>query len=156
VEGAPGPHRHTKFRHSGFKNVGLQPQKSRKIAILGINLPCRKILGPTEKVEYRCTTTNLAACNDTIIVLIIILLHSVSVITNFVIPKLAKQTNRQKTSHFFVYSRHATHDPRYTAWWKRRSLPFLHPLTFFIRSVVSPLEAIENLRENASTAGKCL
>jgi len=50
-------------------------------------------MGSTEKVEYKCTTTNLPACNDTIIVLIIILLHSVSVITNFVIPKRDKQTN---------------------------------------------------------------
>ena len=33
---------------------------------------------------------------------------------------------------------------------------FLHTLTFLVRSVVSPLEAIENLRENAPTAGKCL
>ena len=112
MEGAPGPHRHTKFRHSGFKNVGLQPQKSRKIAILGINLPCGKILGPTEKVEYRCTTTNLAACNDTIIVLIIILLHSVSVITNFVIPKLAKhQTNRQ-TKNITLFRLQQARDPR--------------------------------------------
>jgi len=46
----------------------------------------------TEKVEYRCTTTNLPACKDTIIVLIVILLHSVSVIINFVIPKRDKQT----------------------------------------------------------------
>ena len=40
--------------------------------------------------------------------------HSVSVITNFVIPKRDKQTDRQKTSHFFVYSRRATHDPHHT------------------------------------------
>ena len=30
------------------------------------------------------------------------------------------------------------------------------PQTFLIRSVVSPIEAIENLWENAPTAGKCL
>ena len=60
-----------------------------------------KFGGGTEKVEYRCTTTNLPACNDTIIVLIIILLHSVSVITNFVIPKCDKETNRQKKHHTF-------------------------------------------------------
>ena len=51
------------------------------------------MLGSTEKDEYRCTTTNLPACNDTIIVLILILLHSVSVITNVVIPKSDKQTD---------------------------------------------------------------
>jgi len=70
-----------------------------------------KLRGATEKVEYRCTTTNLSVCNDTVIVLKIKLLHSVSVITNFVIPKRDKQT---KTSHFFVYSRRATHDPHLT------------------------------------------
>ena len=58
-------------------------------------------MGFTEKVEYRCTTTNLPACNDTITVLILILLHSVSVITNFVIPKRDKQTDRQKKHHTF-------------------------------------------------------
>jgi len=40
--GVPGPHPHTKFHCSGFKNVTLQPQKSRKIAIFGINLPLMK------------------------------------------------------------------------------------------------------------------
>ena len=60
-----------------------------------------KFWGSTEKVKYRCT--NLPACNDTITVLIIILLHSVSVITNFVIPKRDKQTNRQK-NHTFSFT----------------------------------------------------
>ena len=75
-----------------------------------------KFWGSTENVEYRCTTTNLPLCNDTIIVLKITLLHSVSVITNFVIPKRDKQTKTQtnKTSHFFVYSRRATYDPHHT------------------------------------------
>ena len=63
-------------------------------------------------MEYRCTTTNISACNDTIIVLKITLLHSVSVITNFVIPKRVQTDKKvEKTSHFFVYSRRATHDP---------------------------------------------
>jgi len=44
----------------------------------------------------------------TIIVLEITPLHSVSVITNFVIPK--RDTQTKKTSHFFVYSRRVTHD----------------------------------------------
>jgi len=54
--------------------------------------PKEKFRGSTEKVEYRCTTTILPQCNDTIIVLKITLLHSVSVITNFVIPKRDRQT----------------------------------------------------------------
>ena len=74
-------------------------------------LPKGKFWGSAEKVEYRCTTTNLPVCSDTIIVLKIRPLHSVSVITNFVIPKRDKK-NRQadkKTSHFFFNSRHAIH-----------------------------------------------
>jgi len=79
-----------------LKNVG--PQNRKKMVIFGINLPIRKnSRGGTEKVGYRCTTTNLPLCNDTIIVLKITLLHSVSVITNFVIPK----RDRQKKHHTF-------------------------------------------------------
>jgi len=51
-----------------------------------------KFWGSTEKVEYMCTTPNLPVCNDTIIVLKITLLHSVSIIINFVIPKRDRQT----------------------------------------------------------------
>jgi len=55
--------------------------------------PKGKFWGSTEKVEYRCTIINLPLRNDTIIVLKITLLHSVSVITNFVIPKRDRQTD---------------------------------------------------------------
>jgi len=44
-------------------------------------------LPPRGKGEYRCTTTNLLLCNDTVIVSKITPLHSVSVISNFVVPK---------------------------------------------------------------------
>ena len=60
-----------------------------------------KNFGVHRKVEYRCTTTNLSACNDTVIVFIIMLHHSVSVITTFVILKRDKQTYRQKKHHTF-------------------------------------------------------
>ena len=55
-------------------------------------------MGVQRKIEYRCTTTNLPLYNDTIIVLKIALLHSLSVITNFVIliPKRDRQTDIQK------------------------------------------------------------
>jgi len=53
--------------------------------------PKRKSRGPIEKLEYSCTTRNLPLCNGTIIVLKITLLHSVSVITNFVIRKRDKK-----------------------------------------------------------------
>jgi len=55
--------------------------------------------GFVEKVECRCTTKNLPLCNDTITVLKSTPLHSVSVITNFVIPKRDKK-NRQKNHTF--------------------------------------------------------
>ena len=127
--------------------------------MFGTNFPLKENSGVYKKLEYRCTTTNLPACNDTIVVLKITLLHSVSVITNFVILKRDKQTNQQKTSHFFVYSRRATHDPNYTWHCDRGGLSHFCSLPlqlFSIRSVVSPLGAIENLWENALTAGKCL
>jgi len=108
--------------------VGLRPKKSPKMVIFGINLPQKSILlsdiykilpggsknrqngnfwflplekkfwGSIGKLEHRCTTTNLPLCNDTIIVLKIILLHSVnvSVITNFVIPKRDKKKQTDK------------------------------------------------------------
>jgi len=56
-------------------------------------------------LEYRYTTRNLPLCNGTIIVLTVSLLHGVSVITNFVIPKRDKKTkkNEQKIHHTFSY-----------------------------------------------------
>jgi len=104
-----------------------------------------------------CTTTNLLLCNETIIVLKITLLHSVSVITNFVVLKRNKQTDRQKTLHFFVYSQHATYDAHHT-WHGDRGDPyhFCTPQLFLIRSVVLPLVAIGNLWENAPTVEKWL
>jgi len=56
--------------------------------------PMEKFWGFTEKVGYRCTTTNLPLCNGAILFLKITLLHSVSVIRIFVIRKGdKKQTN---------------------------------------------------------------
>ena len=71
-------HCRAKFHRCRLKNVGLQPPKSRKMIIFGINLPLRENSGVHKKVEFMCTTTNLPACNDTVIVLKITLLHSVS------------------------------------------------------------------------------
>ena len=64
--------------------------------------PSGKILGSIGKFEHRCTITNLPLCNDTIIVLKIVLLHSVSVITNFVISKRDKKTDGQKNITLFL------------------------------------------------------
>jgi len=52
-------------------------------------------MGVDRKLEHKCTTTNFPLCNDTIIVLKITLLHGVSVITNFVIPKRDKKTDKK-------------------------------------------------------------
>ena len=77
-------------------------QNRKKMAIFGINLPLRKNPGVRRELEYRCTTRNLPLCNGTVIVLKITPLHSVSIITNFLIPKRDRQTDRQKTLHVFV------------------------------------------------------
>jgi len=103
---------HTKINRCGFKNVGLQPPKSKKGNFWYKFAPKGKFRGSTEKVEYRCSTENLPLCNDTIIVLKITLLHSISVITNFVIPKCDKQTDKTKKSHFSS-TVGATHNPHH-------------------------------------------
>jgi len=66
------------------------------MVIFGINLPVMENFGVHKNVEYRCTTTNVL-CNDTIIVLKITLLHSVSVMTNFVIPRHDKKQTKNIT-----------------------------------------------------------
>jgi len=117
--------------------------------------PKEKFKGATEKVGYKCTSCNYKPhlYNDTVIVLKITLLHSVSVITKFVIPKRDKQT---KNITLFCLQPAPTHDPNHTWHGDRWGLShFCTLLTFFIPSLVSPLGAIENLRENAPTVGKC-
>jgi len=64
----------------------------------------------TEKVEYRCTTTNLLVCNDIITVLKITLLHGVSVITIFVVPKRDKK--RQTDKNITLFRMQPARDPR--------------------------------------------
>ena len=61
--------------------------------------PKKKSKESIEKFEYRCTDRNLPLCNGTIIVLKISLLHSVSVITNFVIPKRDKQKRQTRNQY---------------------------------------------------------
>ena len=48
-EGVPDLHPRAKLHRSGFKNVGLRPQKSRKIAIFCINLPLMENPGGPQK-----------------------------------------------------------------------------------------------------------
>jgi len=56
-------------------------------------------MGSTEKLNIvTCTTTNLPLSDNTIIVLKITLFYSVSVITNFVIPKRDKNTRNEYAS----------------------------------------------------------
>ena len=64
--------------------------------------PNKKSRGSIEKLEYRCTTRNHPLCNGTVIVLKITLLHSVCVITNFVILKCDKKqikTNKTRNQY---------------------------------------------------------
>jgi len=61
--------------------------------------PKKKSRGSIEKFEYWCTTRNLPLCNGTIIVLKISLLHSVSIVTNFVIPKRDKKPKKRTKKH---------------------------------------------------------
>jgi len=65
--------------------------------------PREKFWGSVGKLQYRCTTTNFALCNSTIIVLTI-LCHS----------KAWQIKNKQKTSHFLVYSRSTTYNHHHT------------------------------------------
>jgi len=77
-----------------------------------------------EKLEYTCTTRNLTLCNGTIIVLKIALLHGVSIITNFIIPK--RDIKKQKKRNITLFRLQPARDPR-----SKPYLAFLHPLTFF-------------------------
>jgi len=131
-EGAPRPHPHAKFHRCSFKNVAVRLQKSLKMVIFGKKFaPREKFLGSVGKLEHRCTTTNLPLCNGTIIVLKLKLLHSVSVITNFVIPKRDKKQTDKKTSHFFVYSRRATTIPTILRTVIEEVRPIFAPHNFF-------------------------
>ena len=114
-----------------------------------------KFWGSTEIVEYRCTTRNISVCNGTIIVLKITLLHSVSFITNFVIPSVTKKTIKKHHTFSSTASVRPT-IPTILGMVIEEARPVFAPLIVLIRSVVSPLGAIENVRENAPTAGKCL
>jgi len=70
-------------------------------------------------LEYRYTTRNLPLCNGTIIVLTISLLHGVSVITNFVIPKRDKKTKKTNKKYITLFRIQPARDPRspqYLAW----------------------------------------
>jgi len=81
------------------------------------------------------------------------LLHSVSVITNFVIPKRDKQS---KTSHFLstAGARPTILTILGTVIEEVRTI--FEPLDLFlIRSVVSSLGAVENLMENACNLVFC-
>jgi len=63
-----------------------------------------KFWGFTDKVDYRYTTTILHLCSDTIT-----LLGSVSVVTNFVIPKRDKQ--KIQTKNITLFGLQPAHDP---------------------------------------------
>ena len=78
--------------------------------------PHGKFWGSIGKLEYSCTTTHLPLCNDTIIVLKIILLHTVSVITNFVNPKRDKKQTKKIITLFRLQPARDQGSPPYLAW----------------------------------------
>ena len=128
------------FRYS------LRSPKLPKIVIFGKNLPPREnFWGSIGKLEHRCTTTNFRLCNDTIIVLKIILLHIVSVITNFDMPKRDKKQTDKKHHTFLSTAGARPRIPIILGVVIEEVRPVFAPYNFFIRSVVSPLGAIENL-----------
>jgi len=104
-------------------------EKNSKISLFVLTWSTNVTDGRTDRHRVPAYTAHRA---------VITLLHNVSVITNFVIPKRdkqKKQTDRQtkkKTSQFFVYSRRATHDLHHTWHGDRGGLPFLHPANFFL------------------------
>ena len=94
-EEIPGPHSHTKFHCSGLKKCGPTASKIAKDRNFWYKSgsPHQKkwnIGAQLQTFVYAMTPTALK----------ITLLHSVSVITNFVIPK-AWQTDRQKNRTFW-------------------------------------------------------
>ena len=103
-----------------------------------------------EKLEYRCTTKNLLLCNGTIIILKITLLHSVSVITNFVIP------DRPKITLFSSTAGTQLTIPTILGVVIEEVRASFGPPNFFDPISSYAAGAIENLCENASTAGKSL
>ena len=66
------------------------------------------------ELEYRC----LPLCNNTIIVLKITLLHSVSIITNFIIQKRDKKTTKttKNITLFHIQPARDLQSPPYMAW----------------------------------------
>ena len=106
------------FTFMALKMWAYSPQNSKKVVIFLYKFaPKGKFWGSTEKVEYRCTITNLFVCNDTIIVLNIILLHSVSVITS---SSFQSVTNKKQAKNITLFRLQPARDPRslpHLAWW---------------------------------------
>ena len=109
-EGLPGPHGRANFHHCGFKNVALRPAIAKNSNFRYKFAPKKKSRGSIEKLQYRCTTRNLSICNGTIIVLKIAVIHGVSVITNFLIPK------RDIKTLFGLQPARDPRSPPYLAW----------------------------------------
>ena len=115
-EGLPRPYNHANFHLCGFKMWPYGRQNAKSCNFGYKFSPKKKFRGSIEKLEYRCTTRNPFLCNGTIIVLKITLLHSVSIITNFVIPKCDKKTNKKNITLFRLQPARDTRSPPYLAW----------------------------------------
>jgi len=97
-----------------------------------------KFWGSIKKLEHRCTTTNLPLCNDTIIVFKITPLHSVSIITNFVIPKRDKKKQKKEQKN-------------HTFWSTAGALPTIPTILGMVMEEVRPVFAPPNFFDPISS-----
>jgi len=105
--------------------------------------PKGQFWGSTEKVKYRCTTTNLPLCNDAIIVLKVTLLHIVAISVSKHC-KFQSVTNRQANKKYHTFSSTAGARPTIPTILgmvieEVRTIFSPSPWLFLIWSVVSPL-----------------
>jgi len=91
-EGVRGPHPEAKYHRCGFKNVGLLPSKLPKMVTFGINLHLKENpWGPYRNLNVGAQLQTFLYVMTPKLSLKITLHHSISIITNFVIPKRDKR-----------------------------------------------------------------
>jgi len=153
------PHPYAKFCRCSFKNVALRPQKSPKMVIFGKYLPpWEKFWGSIKKLVYvhNYKPSSMQWHHNCF--------ENYTASYRFRYHKLRhskawqkKQKKRTKNHTFSSTAGARLTIPTILGMVKEEVRPIFVPPNFFlIRSVLSPLGAIENLWENAPTAGKCL
>jgi len=120
-EGLQRNHNHANLHFCGFKNVALRLPKSPKLVIFGINFPQKGIPSYVIFVKFCLGEVSLPRAN------FFIYRGNVSPLwgENPIFGQVSKNNTgmaslraglpvTKKTSHFFVYSRRATHDHHHT------------------------------------------